>query len=154
MDEESPERPVDTLERRLRRFPSTAVSCLAVGVENVRLGTVLLVDAREERLARNEAAFRSANEGIERAAASSGIRDRHVFEFLCECSNADCNLMLPLTLTEYEAIRANPTLFIVADGHELPEIETVILRRGPYQVVAKRGEAADYVAEHDPRGST
>ena len=108
------------------------------------------MDAREKRLAQNEAVFRSVNERIEDIATSSQP-DGHVFEFLCECSNLDCNLLLPLTITEYEAIRKISTLFVVAPGHELPEIETVVLRKDAYQVVAKRGEAAEYVTEHDPR---
>ena len=109
------------------------------------------MDAREKRLAQNESLFRSVNERIEEAAVSGGVDDEHRFEFFCECSNADCNLLLPMTLSEYEGIRHNPVLFIVAPGHELPEIETVVLRRGAYQIVTKRGEAAAFVAEHDPR---
>jgi len=108
------------------------------------------MDAREKRLAQNESLFRSVNERIEQAALEAGV-DNHRFEFLCECSNADCNLLLPLTVTEYEAIRKTPTLFIVAPGHELPEIETVVAKRGAYQVVVKRGEAAEFVTERDPR---
>src|ERR1043166_6532962 len=108
------------------------------------------MDEREQRLARNETLFRSVNERMEEAAASGGV-DQHKFEFLCECSNADCNLLLPMTVSEYEAIRKNPTLFIVAPGLELPEIGTVTLQRSAYQVVTKRGEAAEYVTERDPR---
>jgi hypothetical protein len=107
--------------------------------------------AREKRLAQNEALFRSVNERIEQVAASAGV-DEHLFEFLCECSNADCNLLLPMTVSEYEAVRKSPTLFIVAPGHELPDIETVVVRRGAYEIVTKRGEAADFVTKHDPRG--
>jgi hypothetical protein len=108
------------------------------------------MDAREERLAKNEALFRSVNERIEEAAVSSGT-DSHVFEFFCECSNADCNLLLPMTISEYEQVRADPTHFIVAPGHELPEIETIAARKGAYDVVTKQGEAAQYVTERDPR---
>jgi hypothetical protein len=110
------------------------------------------MDAREKRLAQNESLFRSVNERIEEAATTGGIDDEHQFEFFCECSNADCNLLLPMTVPEYEGVRRNPVLFIVAPGHELPEIETVVLRRGAYQIVTKRGEAADFVARRDPRG--
>lgn len=74
------------------------------------------MDARELRLAKNESLFRSVNERIEEAAASSGIDD-HLFEFFCECSNTDCNLLVPMTLSEYEQVRADPTQFIVAPGH-------------------------------------
>src|SRR5690348_9930667 len=108
------------------------------------------MDPREKRLAENESLFRSINERIEEAASSAG-GDDHLFEFLCECSNADCTLFLPMTILQYEAIRRIPTLFLVAPGHELPEIETVVLRRASYHIVTKRGDAADFVTEHDPR---
>jgi hypothetical protein len=108
------------------------------------------MDAREERLARNETLFRSVNENIEDAAQSSQL-DEHVFEFFCECSNLDCTLLLPLTLSEYERVRADPRQFVVAPGHELPEIEIVVDRSSAYQVVVKQGEAAEFVTEHDPR---
>ena len=108
------------------------------------------MDAREERLARNESLFRSVNENIEQAAASGQV-DEHVFEFFCECSNIDCTLLLPMTVSEYERVRADPKQFVVAPGHDLPEIEIVVARTSAYQIVIKEGEAAEYVTEHDPR---
>ena len=84
---------------------------------------------REERLANNEVLFREINERIaEVAEPHTGSRDEHVYEFLCECSNVGCDLRLPLTLSVYEAVRQDPTHFVVAPGHELPEIESVIAR--------------------------
>jgi hypothetical protein len=109
------------------------------------------MDAREERLARNEVLFRDVNERIEQVAAPQGS-DPHVFEFFCECSNLDCSLRLPMTLADYEQIRLDPTTFVVALGHELPEIEAVIRRLDDYQVVRKHGEAARLAASRDPRG--
>ncbi len=110
------------------------------------------MDARETRLAKNEALFRLVNERIEEA-ASPGRLDGHVYEFVCECSNTDCTLLLPLTVPEYEEVRKDPRRFIVAPGHELPEIETVVARGHGYQVVTKHGDAAEFVAEHDPRSN-
>jgi hypothetical protein len=52
-----------------------------------------------------------------------------------------------MTLGAYEAVGADPTLFFVSRGHELPEIEVVLPRTDDYQVVRKD-------AEHDPRGET
>jgi hypothetical protein len=108
------------------------------------------MDAREERLAKNEILFRDINERIEQVAAGHG-GDEHLYEFVCECSNADCTLRLRMTLAVYEDVRADPTTFVVAPGHELPEIEEVLVRNDEYQVVAKSGGAAALVAEHDPR---
>jgi hypothetical protein len=109
------------------------------------------MDPRETRLARNETLFREVNERIEEAGGSSDRNDNHVYEFLCECSNADCALLLPLTIAEYEAVRSDPRQFIVAPGHELPEIETVVARDRLYEIVLKTGEAAEFVTERAPR---
>jgi hypothetical protein len=109
------------------------------------------VDSRETRLAKNETLFREVNERIEQAVGRLGSQDEHVYEFLCECSNSDCTLLLPLTIAEYEAVRSDSRQFIVATGHDLPEIEEVVARESDYQVVRKQGEAAEYVADRDPR---
>lgn len=108
------------------------------------------MDPRERRLAENETIFRSVNERIEQLAAPQGS-DSHVFEFLCECSNLDCTLRLPLTLAEYEALRADPVVFVVAPGHDLPEIEEVVQRTPTYQIVRKQGAAAELAVDRDPR---
>ena len=34
-----------------------------------------------------------------------------------------------LSIAEYEAVRSDPRQFIVAPGHELPEIETIVARK-------------------------
>jgi len=109
------------------------------------------LDERERRLARNEALFRDINEEIEAVAFRLGSDDEHVYEFLCECANVECDLRLPLSLDDYERVRANPVWFAVARWHSLPEIEEVIDRRPAYEVVEKRGEAAHLVRGLDPR---
>jgi hypothetical protein len=108
------------------------------------------MDARERRLAENETIFRSVNERIEQLAAPQGLDD-HVYEFLCECSNLDCTLRLPLTLREYEEVRADPTVFVVALGHDLPEIEEIVRVTATHQIVKKHGEAAELAVVRDPR---
>jgi hypothetical protein len=108
------------------------------------------MDAREERLARNEVVFRDINERVDHSqlAHASGP---DVYEFFCECSNLDCTLVIPLTIAVYESVRADPTQFVVAPGHELPEVEQVLERTDTYQVVKKEGEAAEIATEQDPR---
>src|SRR3954454_7586882 len=90
----------------------------------------------------NEALFRDINEEIETIAFRLGNDDDHVYEFLCECANVDCDHRLRLSLDDYEGVRTNPVWFLVAPGHALPEIEDIVDRRGNYDVVEKRGEAA------------
>jgi hypothetical protein len=109
------------------------------------------MDPRQERLVRNEALFREVNERIEEVATHSADSPDHLFDFLCECSNADCTLLLHLTHTEYERARGEPDVFVVAPGHELPEIEHVVARTDRYQLVKKEGEAAEFAERRDPR---
>ena len=110
------------------------------------------MDARERRLAKNEIMFRDLNERVARIAAthSDSDTDGHVYEFLCECSNADCNVRVPLTLPAYDVVRADRTQFVVAPGHDLPEIEDVVVRAIDYQIVRKRGDAARLATRTDP----
>jgi hypothetical protein len=108
------------------------------------------MDPRQERLARNEALFREVNERVREIAVVHGDDD-HVYEFYCECSNADCTFQLRATLDEYEAVRAHANRFLVAPSHSLPEIETVVERRDDHWVVEKHGEPAELVEQLDPR---
>jgi len=151
------DRPLRSADREVERTSArlagaTTRHTLASPSPTASLAATLLdlMDAREERLARNETLFRSVNENIEQV-ATLGHVDEHTFEFFCECSNVDCTLQLPMTVAEYERIRADPKQFMVAPGHELPEIETVVARKSAYHVVVKEGEAAEFVTERDPR---
>ena len=108
------------------------------------------MDARERRLAQNETLFREVNERIEDLALTH-TDDSHLYEFLCECSNAHCDLRLSIPLSTYEQARSDPAVFIVAAGHDLPEIEDVVLRGTGFQLVRKRGQAAELAAETNPR---
>ena len=109
------------------------------------------MDAREQRLVENETMFREINERIEDIAASHGPEDGHVYEFFCECSNRDCTLRVELTVAAYEGVRREAAQFVVAPGHELPEIEDVVARGPGFQVVRKRGGAALIAEAEDPR---
>ena len=107
---------------------------------------------RERRLAENEALLREVNEQVAAQAARFGpARDAHVYEFFCECSNRDCDARLPLSREEYEAVRADPTQFVVVRSHELPDIEFVVEERGAHSIVRKREPAATFVERLDPR---
>jgi hypothetical protein len=101
--------------------------------------------AGAERVARNEAAFRRVNEAIEQ-----GRQTRDLAGFVCECGRLGCNEIIELTLSEYEAVRADARRFVVRHGHEL-EVDEVIETHERYVVVAKRGGAGDVAALTDPR---
>lgn len=92
-----------------------------------------------ERIAQNNEVFREANERIRSAAE----RYDHALEripFLCECPVEDCVEIVRLTEDEYAAIRADPTHFMTAVGHEDAErpVGAVIARNDGYVVIEKR----------------
>jgi hypothetical protein len=102
--------------------------------------------AQEKRLAMNEALFRDVNERIREISDSFGQKDA-TYDFLCECSDPACTDRVVLTPGEYEHVRADSTRFVVAKGHALPEVESVVERAKDHVVVEKEGAAAD-VAIH------
>ena len=110
-------------------------------------------EAREERLAQNEVLFRSVNEAIEQQALRfGGMNDE--YEFICECSMADCLERVSLTLGRYEHVRASGMRFVVVPGHAQAAVELVVESPPGYDLVEKDG-AAGVVAEHeDPRDAT
>ena len=108
------------------------------------------MDAREQRLAQNEALFRDVNERIEAMAHHLG--PDVPYEFLCECANSDCTFRVSLPIATYEAVRADPRQFVVLPDHYTPEVEELVEENETYWVVVKTGEAGEYVEHLDPRG--
>jgi hypothetical protein len=107
----------------------------------------------EEQAAINEAVARDLNEDLEAAHEEAG-REGYV-PMLCECGKADCEHVVPMTLEEYEDVRADPRQFAVAPDHLEAEIEQVIEDEGRFLVVEKRpGGPAAAAEEQDPRQTT
>jgi hypothetical protein len=104
-----------------------------------------------ERIARNDAAFRDANERILGRAEEYGRPKR--IPFLCECAREDCTEIVWLTPKAYEGIRSNPRHFFNAVGHDRygGSAVRVIGREDGYVVVEKLGRAAEVVEELDTR---
>jgi hypothetical protein len=107
-----------------------------------------VAEAREERLARNEIAFRSVNERIQEMAVSFGGDD---YEFVCECSAAGCLERVTLTRAEYEHVRGEGTRFFVLPGHENVAVEVVVETLPTHLVVEKDGHAGIVADMADPR---
>lgn len=107
-------------------------------------------DEAERRLAGNEDVFREVNESIERGRWPGD--EQAPVAFRCECARLGCDMMIDLSIREYERVRANPRRFIVAVDHDNPELETVVEAFEDYLVVEKRGEAGRVSEDTDPRG--
>ena len=107
--------------------------------------------SREERIGRNEALFREVNERIE-AMHDAMESEASNAEFLCECGNAACTEHIRISLREYEAVRSDPTTFVVVSGHDESSVEQVIERHAGYDVVRKHpGSPAELAANESPR---
>jgi hypothetical protein len=111
------------------------------------------VTEREERIARNEALFRDLNERLKEITETlTPEDDATVLELFCECGSVDCMEKIRVPLEHYEGVRATPERFLIAPDHDIPEVEDVIDRPGPYWVVEKHEEEAQIARAMDPRG--
>jgi hypothetical protein len=103
----------------------------------------------EERRGKTEAIFRDVNERIAESAQRFSSESA---EFVCECADPSCTERVEAELGEYERVRSKPTTFLLAKGHEHPDIERVVARRKGYNVVQKVGRiVARTVTRLDPR---
>jgi hypothetical protein len=82
-------------------------------------------------------------------------RAGQVWEFYCECFDNNCTRRIPLTLTEYEVIRASSRRFLVAPNsdHVDTRIEDVTKIGSRYWIVEKIDEAGELAEAEDPRAT-
>jgi hypothetical protein len=108
-------------------------------------------DERARRVGLNEAIFRQVNEQI-RSLNRDFEADEDAMTVICECGNADCTEQLTLQVADYEHIRGDARRYVIAKGHEIPDVEQVIEQAEGYDVVQKQeGAASELARELDPR---
>jgi len=108
-----------------------------------------MTGTHQQRLGANEAVLREVNEAIERGQWPGD--QAGTVSFRCECARLGCTRILELTVVAYEDVRAHPRRFVVAVGHEQPEVERVVEQQPGYLVVEKADEAAEVAEATDPR---
>jgi hypothetical protein len=112
---------------------------------------VSMSDERGHRIAMNESVFREVNERIEDLAETFELGDQPL-NLVCECGDPTCVQRITIKRSEYEAVRSDPTLFVVHPGHEIPDVEEMVEERDGYDVIRKgEGEPAKVAEETDPR---
>ena len=99
------------------------------------------MDARHQRVSRNEAMYRAVNREIEHVSEEAGVRPQDQLTFICECGQDGCTQTVDLTIAEYEDAHAERDRFVVTPGHEDEQLEGVVERNERYLVVDKFGEA-------------
>lgn len=104
-----------------------------------------------ERVARNDAVFREANEVIRATAERTGMDG--LLPALCECADPSCTELVQLTPREYEAVRTNPTWFINVRGHHVNAHGWArpVSENDRFVMVEKIGEAGEIAERLDPR---
>jgi hypothetical protein len=103
------------------------------------------------RTGKNEAIFREVNERIQELNRGFAFAADDLTDFVCECSDEACFVPVRLTLGEYDAIRQDATHFLISPGHAWhPEVEHVIKTADRFQIVQKRGDAADVAEDTSP----
>jgi hypothetical protein len=114
-------------------------------------GRVDAVSERERRIGANEAIFREVNERIEEINRTFAMLTE-TMEIMCECGSLRCAEMISISLSEYERIRSDPTLFAIVTGHDAPDVESVVEQQDGFDVVRKHPGEPQAVAEAtDPR---
>jgi hypothetical protein len=99
-----------------------------------------------ERIGRNDAIFREANERIADVADDAELEESA--PFLCECADQNCTEIVRMSAHAYAAIRADPRRFLNVPGHQASAQGwgQVVEEHDGYVVVEKIGPAGE-VAE-------
>jgi hypothetical protein len=77
----------------------------------------------QQRAAKNQSLFRDVNKRVDDIDKTHDLWVT-LSDWFCECPTHKCTTRIALTPQQYEAVRANPTHFIVA-----PSREHLVLRR-------------------------
>jgi hypothetical protein len=99
------------------------------------------------RHAQNEALFRDLNERVreidQRLEPNGMGAPAAELEFLCECSDLECVTRFVMSRSDYEAVRRDPSHFLVIPEHVNGKIEDVVEIRPGYVIVSKSRVAGE-----------
>jgi hypothetical protein len=107
----------------------------------------------QERIARNDATFRAANERIAESAVEHEMGER--IPFICECADPNCTQIVRLSLHEYEAIRKHSRHFLNVPGHQVAAgpVVQVVADKEDFVVVEKLAHAGEVAERLDERNT-
>jgi len=58
----------------------------------------------------------------------------------CECGSEGCMAPIEMTLTEYRAVRAAPTRWVISSSHIDTSAVSIVARRNGYALIDRRSE--------------
>jgi hypothetical protein len=94
--------------------------------------------SRDTRREQNQKRFRKANERFHDA-VEGDVRESQPLPFLCECADDDCLGNVNVTLSQWEAVAAKPSHYLMKPGHQRSDGEEVVDSVGEYDVALKPG---------------
>jgi hypothetical protein len=97
-----------------------------------------------KRAALAQALFREINERAEEQVRVFRGDEVQV-GIVCECADIHCLERILISKSTYEAVRAEPTQFIVKPGHVVADVEEIVSQGDNFEIIRKRGLAADVV---------
>jgi hypothetical protein len=106
------------------------------------------VRSEELRIAKIESRFRDVNERIAESADEVGLPQA---DLVCECADPECGHPIAASLDDYERVRSDGALFVIAPEHDVPEHEEVVESRPGYRVVEKLRGVGDVARRLSPR---
>lgn len=111
--------------------------------------------SRRDAEARRRGVYRELNDQLARLDSSfSSPKRRATIRLMlrCECGNRACVRAIPMMLSDYERVRAEPRQLVIAPNHEDPEVEAVVVGDSFHSVVETHaGEASRIPVDTDPR---
>lgn len=113
------------------------------------------MSSQRDEEARRRGVYRELNDQLARLDSSfNGSNGGAVIRLTlrCECGNRACVRVIPMMLSDYECVRAEPRRSVIAPNHEDPEVEVVIAEDGFYAIVETlAGTASRIATDTDPR---
>ncbi len=104
----------------------------------------------EKRQIENEVIFRKSNEkvvddlnsinkhNIKEGNPDLTIEDDQIIHFICECSDENCKVRIPISLKSYQQIHKNRKAFILKNDHAVKNIEKITKTKKSHIVVEKK----------------
>jgi hypothetical protein len=88
------------------------------------------------QIVRMQRVMREVNDRIRGIADGQGAEES---EFMCECGRDDCHTTFTVMLADRDAARAQD-FFLVAPGHLVGEVDSLVESRLDYDLVAQKAE--------------
>lgn len=103
----------------------------------------------ERRMVENEVFFRQRNKTILKGRRALKVMakedgqddlldsDDEPLHFFCECSDENCRKRIQVRPSKYDQIHSRKRRFVIACGHEVPDIEKIVERSPEFCVAEK-----------------